>query len=93
MSSKILAKMMGRRILPVLAPMFLLPALLLAVLRGFPRQPNGKLTSLPDSGTRRSHTSPVQLHKVAHQCETDAEPRFGARSRFIRLPEQIEYVR
>src|ERR1700674_3326862 len=62
-------------------------------LEGFPRQTNGKLTSLPDAGTRRNHVSPVQLHKVAHQCETDAELRFGARSRFIRLPEQIEYVR
>src|SRR4029077_15527103 len=62
-------------------------------LKGLSGQTNGKLTSLPDAGTRRSHASPVQLHEVAHQCETDAEPRFGARRRLIRLLEQIEYVR
>ena len=38
MSPKIMAKMMGRRILPVLAPMILLPALLLAAPQHFERR-------------------------------------------------------
>ena len=58
-----------------------------------PRKANRKFAALPESGTRRNDATAMQFREHAHQSKPDAEAGSGARSRFIRLYEDIKNVR
>src|SRR5262245_34103328 len=69
--------------------MHILVPLLSAVSDGN-RQLDGKRGSVPLTGTLRSHLATVQLDEVAHQRQSEAEPRVRARAGGDRLMKALE---